>query len=86
MKRLIFLALALAITAASAHAQTDARLRTAVQLAAEGLPDSATAIVNGLLAVTPVRDPLYPEILYTQGSIARTTTEMQRAFQKVAVD
>ena len=57
-----------------------------MQLAAEGLPDSATAIVNGLLAVTPVSDPLYPEILYTQGSIARTTTEMQRAFQKVAVE
>ena len=86
MKRLIILALAIATTAASAHAQTDARLRSAVQLAAEGLPDSATAIVNGLLAVTPVTDSLYPEILYTQGSIARTTTEMQRAFQKIAVE
>lgn len=86
MKRYIFLVLALTVAATSASAQTDARLKTAVQLAAEGLPDSATAIVNGLLAVTPVSDPLYPEILYTQGSIARTTTEMQRAFQKVAVE
>ena len=86
MKYLFSLALLLIIAAPSAHAQTDARLRTAVQLAAEGLPDSATAIVNGLLAVTPVSDPLYPEILYTQGSIARTTTEMQRAYQKVAVE
>ncbi|MEZ4413216.1 MAG: SPOR domain-containing protein [Gemmatimonadales bacterium] len=86
MKRLIMLTLVLAIASAPAHAQTDARLKTAVQLAAEGLPDSATAIVNGLLAVTPVSDPLYPEILYTQGSIARTTTEMQRAYQKVAVE
>ena len=60
--------------------------RSAVQLAAEGLPDSATAIVNGLLAVTPVTDPLYPQILYTQGAIARSTADMQRAFQKVAVE
>ncbi len=72
--------------AAPAAAQTDARLKAAVQLAAEGLPDSAAAIVNSLLAVTPVSDSLYPEILYTQGSIARTTTEMQRAFQKVVVE
>jgi tetratricopeptide (TPR) repeat protein len=75
-----------AAAAVSAGAQTDARLKSAVQLAAEGLPDSATAIVNGLLAITPVTDSLYPEILYTQGSIARTTTEMQRAFQKIAVE
>lgn len=86
MRYLFSLALLLVIAAPTASAQTDARLKTAVQLAAEGLPDSATAIVNGLLAVTPVSDPLYPEILYTQGSIARTTTEMQRAFQKVAVE
>lgn len=86
MKRLIILALALAIATTPAHAQTDARLKSAVQLAAEGLPDSAAAIVNGLLAVTPVSDPFYPEILYTQGSIARTTTEMQRAYQKLAVE
>ncbi|HEX5005266.1 MAG TPA: SPOR domain-containing protein [Gemmatimonadales bacterium] len=86
MKYLFSLALLLISAAPTAGAQTDARLKTAVQLAAEGLPDSATAIVNGLLAVTPVSDPLYPEILYTQGSIARTTTEMQRAFQKIAVE
>jgi len=86
VKRYSILALALTLATAQASAQTDARLKSAVQLAAEGLPDSATAIVNGLLAVTPVSDPLYPEILYTQGSIARTTVEMQRAFQKVAVE
>lgn len=87
MRRIIAYVLILTAAAAvSANAQTDARLKSAVQLAAEGLPDSATAIVNGLLAITPVSDSLYPEILYTQGSIARTTTEMQRAFQKVAVE
>jgi len=86
VRYLFSLALLLLLAAPSANAQTDTRLKTAVQLAAEGLPDSATAIVNGLLAVTPVSDPLYPEILYTQGAIARTTTEMQRAYQKVAVE
>lgn len=86
MRHLLALAVLLTFAAPRATAQTDARLKTAVQLAAEGLPDSATAIVNGLLAVTPVSDTLYPQILYTQGSIARTTTEMQRAFQKVAVE
>lgn len=86
MKRIIALAFIIAAATTAASAQTDARLRSAVQLAAEGLPDSATAIVNGLLAVTPVSDPLYPEILYTQGAIARTTVEMQRSFQKVVVE
>lgn len=86
MKRMIALMIVLSAVSSAAAAQTDARLKSAVQLAAEGLPDSATTIVNGLLAVTPVSDPLYPEILYTQGSIARTAVEMQRAFQKVAVE
>jgi hypothetical protein len=87
VRRVFLWALGTLVAATStAAAQTDARLKSAVQLAAEGLPDSATAIVNGLLALTPVSDPLYPEILYTQGAIARTTVEMQRAFQKVAVE
>jgi tetratricopeptide (TPR) repeat protein len=86
VRYLFSLALVLVVAAPRASAQTDARLKSAVQLAAEGLPDSAAAIVNGLLALTPVSDPLYPELLYTQGSIARTTVEMQRAFQKVAVE
>lgn len=67
-------------------AQSDPRLKAAVQLAAEGMSDSATAIVNGLLAVTPVTDTLYPEVLYTQGAISKTAAEMRRSFQKVAVE
>ena len=86
MKRMITLAIAMIAATTTASAQTDARLQSAVQLAAEGLPDSATAIVMGLLAATPPTDPLYPQILYTQGTIARSTTEMQRAFQRVAVE
>jgi len=87
MKRILAVTLALLVAAtATAAAQTDARLKAAVQLAAEGLPDSATTIVNGLLAATPPTDSLYPQILYTQGMIARSTADMQRAFQKVAVE
>jgi len=86
MKTLLAVALAAIAFASAAQAQTDARLKAAVQLAAEGLPDSATTIVNGLLAATPPTDSLYPQILYTQGMIARSTADMQRAFQKVAVE
>lgn len=86
MKRIIALASMIVAVTTVAGAQTDARLQAAVQLAAEGLPDSATAIVNGLLAATPPTDPLYPQILYTQGTIARSTADMQLAFQKVAVE
>ena len=86
MKRMLALMFMLLVASSAAAAQTDPRLKSAVQLAAEGLPDSAAAVVNGLLALTPVSDPLYPEILYTQGAIARTTVEMQRSFQKVAVE
>jgi tetratricopeptide (TPR) repeat protein len=86
VKRIIALASMIVAVTTVAAAQTDARLQAAVQLAAEGLPDSATVIVNGLLAATPPTDPLYPQILYTQGTIARTTADMQLAFQKVAVE
>lgn len=86
MKRWVALALVAGLIPVAAAAQTDPRLRSAVQLAAEGLPDSANAIVTALLATTPVTDTLYPQVLYTQGAIARTAAEMRRAFQKVAVE
>jgi len=86
VKRTLAFLIVLSAISSAAAAQTDARLKAAVQLAAEGLPDSAAVIVNGLLAATPPTDPLYPQILYTQGSIARSTADMQRAFQKVAVE
>lgn len=85
MKRYILAALLL-VTAAPLVAQTDPRLRAAVQLAAEGQSDSARATVSLLLAQTPVADPLYPQVLYTQGTIARTAAEMQTAFRRVAVE
>jgi TolA-binding protein len=80
------LVLLLAVNAWPLMAQTDARLRAAVQLAAEGQSDSARATVARLLAQTPTSDPLYPQVLYTQGTIARTAAEMQTAFRRVAVE
>lgn len=79
-------ALLLIANAAPLVGQTDARLRAAVQLAAEGQSDSARATVARLLAQTPTSDPLYPQVLYTQGTIARTAAEMQAAFRRVAVE
>ena len=76
----------LLLNAAPLVGQTDARLRAAVQLAAEGQSDSARATVARLLAQTPTTDPLYPQVLYTQGTIARTAAEMQAAFRRVAVE
>jgi tetratricopeptide (TPR) repeat protein len=80
------LAALLLVTAAPLVGQTDAQLRAAVQLAAEGQSDSARATVARLLAQTPTTDPLYPQVLYTQGTIARTAAEMQAAFRRVAVE
>jgi hypothetical protein len=74
------------VGAAPLASQTDPRLRAAVQLAAEGQSDSARATVSQLLAQTPATDPLYPQVLYTQGTIARTAAEMQTAFRRVAVE
>lgn len=85
MKPYILVALLLA-NAAPLVGQTDARLRAAVQLAAEGQSDTARATVARLLAQTPTSDPLYPQVLYTQGTIARTAAEMQAAFRRVAVE
>lgn len=85
MKPYIVAALLL-VNAAPLVGQTDARLRAAVQLAAEGQSDSARATVSRLLAQTPAADPLYPQVLYTQGTIARTAAEMQTAFRRVAVE
>lgn len=87
MRRKLALLMVLVVGLVGAgSAQTDPRLKAAVQLAAEGMGDSATAIVNGFLASTPVTDTLYPQVLYTQGAIARTAAEMRRAFQQVAVE
>jgi hypothetical protein len=69
-----------------ARAQTDPRLRDAVQLAQEGHSDSARAVVGALLGATPPTDSLYPEILYTQAMVASDAGEMRTQLQRIAVE
>lgn len=68
------------------HAQTDPRLVAAVHLAQDGRGDSARAIVGALFKRTQPSDTLFPQILYTQGLIATSAMDMQRNFQRVAVE
>ncbi len=67
-------------------AQDDPRLTAALSLAQEGLPDSARAVVNRLLTTIPPTDTLYAAALYTAGSVAGTALDMQRLFQRVAIE
>lgn len=69
-----------------AHAQDDPRLVGALELARDGSADSARAVVGRLLAAIPPTDTLYAEALYTAGSIAATAQDMQRYFQRIAIE
>jgi cell division septation protein DedD len=67
-------------------AQTDPRLVAALRQAQEGQGDSARATLTRLLDSTPVRDSLYPQILYTAALVTPTAQEMQRHLQRIAVE
>ncbi|HEU5358304.1 MAG TPA: SPOR domain-containing protein [Gemmatimonadales bacterium] len=67
-------------------AQKDPRLLAAVAQAQQGQGDSARAAVAAILNATPATDPLYAEALYTQGRIAASTGDMQKAMLRVAVE
>jgi len=69
-----------------ASAQDDPRLTAVLSLAQEGLPDSARAVVDRLLATVPPTDTLYAAALYTAGSVAGTALDMQRLFRRVAIE
>lgn len=75
-----------AVPVARLSAQNDPRLVAAVQLAREGLGDSARAITRGLLARTAPTDSLYPEILLTQATVAATASERQRTLQRIVIE
>lgn len=78
---------ALALLASAAGAPAAAQdLADARRMAQQGQVDSARATLARLLAATPATDTLYPEILYTQGGLAANTTEMQRAYQRLALE
>jgi hypothetical protein len=85
--RLIFATTALCAGASvPLCAQADPRLVAAVQMAREGQGDSARAVVKRILDATPAAQPLYAEAVYTAGVVAGTAAEMERQFQRMAVE
>jgi hypothetical protein len=80
---LLAVALFAGVVAPPAAAQD---LADARRMAQQGQVDSARAALARLLAATPPADTLYPEILYAQGGLAANTTEMQRAYQRLALE
>jgi hypothetical protein len=84
--RLCVVVAILALTARAAAAQNDPRLVEALRIAQEGGSDSARALVNNLLKVTPPTDTTYPQMLYTMGLVSRSVEEMRRNYSRVAVE
>ena len=84
--RIMLAMVALLIAAHRAAAQNDPRLVEAIRLAQDGQGDSARAVVSRLLTATSPTDTLYPEILYTQGLLAKTIDERRRLYQRIAVE
>jgi len=67
-------------------AQSDPRLKSAVDLAQSGQVDSARAIVRKLLATMSPRDSAYPQALYTQGMLAADAPTVTANLQRVVVE
>jgi len=67
-------------------AQDDPRLLDIVRAAQEGQIDSAQQALNGLLSATQPTDSLYPQVLYTQGIIARNLDDRRRAYSRITVE
>lgn len=67
-------------------AQSDPRLKAAVELAQNGRLDSARAVVRRLVATLSPRDSAYPEALYTQGMLATDPTATATSLQRVVVE
>jgi DNA polymerase-3 subunit delta len=75
-----------ALTALSAHAQTDPRLVEIIRNAQQGQGDSARIKVERLLAATSPSDSLYPQILYTKAMVSGEASDMRRQLQRIAVE
>jgi tetratricopeptide (TPR) repeat protein len=86
LRTILLATVGLLIGAERAVAQDDARLVEAIRLAQDGLGDSARVVVSRLLTATPPTDTLYPQILYTQGLLAKTIDERRRLYQRIAVE
>lgn len=62
------------------------RFQAIVELAQDGYGDSARTLVTRALAQIPPTDSLYPEALFTAGTIARTGAEMRGDFSRIVVE
>ncbi|HWZ28360.1 MAG TPA: SPOR domain-containing protein [Gemmatimonadales bacterium] len=67
-------------------AQSDPRLKAAVDLAQAGQVDSARSIVRRLLATMSPRDSAYPQALFTQGMLAPDAATVTSNLQRVVVE
>ena len=67
-------------------AQSDPRLKAAVDLAQSGQVDSARAVVRRLLATLSPQDSAYPQALYTQGMLAADAPTVTANLQRVVVE
>lgn len=89
MKAVGLLAVALLLTARPPErlsAQSDPRLKAAVELAQNGRLDSARAVVRRLVATLSPRDSAYPEALYTQGMLSTDPAATATSLQRVVVE
>lgn len=89
MKAAGLLAVALLLTARPPDrlsAQSDPRLKAAVELAQNGRLDSARAVVRRLVATLSPRDSAYPEALYTQGMLSTDPAATATSLQRVVVE
>lgn len=68
------------------RAQSDPRLKAAVDLAQNGRVDSARAVVRRLLATLSTQDSVYPQALYTQGILAADAATVATNLQRVVVE
>jgi cell division septation protein DedD len=89
VKAVGLVAVALLLAAVSpdrVSAQSDPRIKAAVQLAQNGRLDSARAVVRRLVATLSPRDSAYPEALYTQGMLATDPAATATSLQRVVVE
>ena len=65
---------------------TTPQLEEVVRLAQEGYGDSARAVVARIKIRTPTTDPIFPEVLFTAATVAKTGDEMRANFTQIVLD
>ena len=65
---------------------TTPQLQEVVRLAQEGYGDSARAVVARIKIRTLATDPIFPEVLFTMATVARTGEEMRASFAQIVVE